>query len=111
MLLNLHNFISCILYYIINYLKKKISVCSYLVHHTKSVIIGDLYQSEISKYFHENLVPSIPQEIRERIFKMENDLHEILGGKILHWKSFVQDYILSRGKLTSKFFFFCNFFI
>lgn len=73
-----------------------------LVHHTKSLIIGDLYQSEISKYFHEVLVPSIPQEIRGRILKMENDLHGILGGKILHWKSFVQDYILSRGKLTSN---------
>ncbi|GBC03954.1 hypothetical protein RclHR1_05410010 [Rhizophagus clarus] len=70
------------------------------MHHTKSLIIGDLYQSEISKYFHEVLVPSIPQEICERIFKMENDLHEIFGGKILHWKSFIQDYILSGGKLT-----------
>ncbi|CAB4424634.1 unnamed protein product [Rhizophagus irregularis] len=81
-------------------LLKKFSVCSYLVHHTKSLIIGDLYQSEISKYFHGVLVPSIPQEIRGRILKMENDLHGIFGGKILHWKSFVQDYIVSRGKLT-----------
>ncbi|RGB30612.1 Archaeal ATPase-domain-containing protein [Rhizophagus diaphanus] len=71
-----------------------------ILHHTKSLIIGDLYQSEISKYFHGTLVPSIPQEIRGRILRMENDLHGILGGKILHWKSFVQDYIISRGKLT-----------
>ncbi|RIA90680.1 Archaeal ATPase-domain-containing protein [Glomus cerebriforme] len=73
---------------------------SRILHHTKSLIIGDLSKLEISKYFHEILVPIIPQEIRERIFKMEDDLHEILGGKILYWKSFVQDYILSDGKLT-----------
>ncbi|CAG8443198.1 12265_t:CDS:2 [Funneliformis mosseae] len=68
--------------------------------HTKSLIIGDLSRSEVNKYFHKTLVPTVPQEIREGIFKMEDDLHKVLGGRILYWKSFVQDYILSNGRLT-----------
>ncbi|CAG8443452.1 10935_t:CDS:2 [Funneliformis caledonium] len=69
--------------------------------HTKSLIIGDLSRSEVNKYFHKTLVPTVPQEIREGIFKMEDDLHKVLGGRILYWKSFVQDYILSNGRLTN----------
>ena len=74
----------------------------HLVHHTKSLFIGDLSRSDISKYFHKNLAPTIPQEMRERIFKMEDKLYETLGGRILDWKSFVKDYTLSDGKLTSN---------
>ncbi|CAI2164032.1 20328_t:CDS:2 [Funneliformis geosporum] len=78
----------------------KISCDDHLERHTKSLTIGDLSRSEVNKYFHKTLAPSVPQEIREGIFKMEDDLHKVLGGRILYWKSFVQDYILSNGRLT-----------
>ncbi|CAG8782329.1 4836_t:CDS:2, partial [Acaulospora morrowiae] len=75
---------------------------TFVIPYTKNLIIGDLKRSEISHAFRKDLLPSVPKEIYENLAKMEDDIYEILGGRIVDWQNFVRDYKVSDGNLTSR---------
>ncbi|KAG9299228.1 hypothetical protein G9A89_013876 [Geosiphon pyriformis] len=71
-----------------------------VVHHTKFITIGDLRREEIKKEFHDHLIKAVPEKMRQGLLEMEEQLHEVLGGRIVDWTSFLMDYKVAQGKFS-----------
>lgn len=71
-----------------------------IMQHCKIVTIGDCSKAEARAYFHERILPRVPEEMHRRL-DFEH-LYEALGGKLAHWHDFITDFVNSNGRLTVK---------
>ncbi|KIJ99668.1 hypothetical protein K443DRAFT_679783 [Laccaria amethystina LaAM-08-1] len=69
-------------------------------HHCKMVTIGDCTKAETQTYFHERLLPRVPEPLRPALHF--ESLFEAFGGKLAHWHDYVTDYVNFNGTLDVR---------
>ncbi|KAF8805559.1 hypothetical protein BYT27DRAFT_7104264 [Phlegmacium glaucopus] len=71
-----------------------------VMQHCKIITIGDCSKSEMRKFFHERIIPRVPERLRRNLI-FEN-IYEAFGGKLAHWHDYITDYVNSNGTLDIK---------
>ncbi|KAF9267949.1 hypothetical protein L218DRAFT_970745 [Marasmius fiardii PR-910] len=66
-----------------------------VMQHCKIITIGDCSKSDTRKFFHEKLLPEVPQRLRPGL-DFEK-LYETFGGKLVHWQDYILDFVNSNG--------------
>ncbi|PPQ77918.1 hypothetical protein CVT25_015393 [Psilocybe cyanescens] len=62
-----------------------------VMQHCKIITIGDCSKAETRKFFHERVLPRVPESIRGGLnFEA---LYDAFGGKLAHWHDYVTDYV------------------
>jgi hypothetical protein len=62
--------------------------------------IGDAAKEEAHRYFQENLLAEVPENLKSGLHFEE--LFEVFGGKLAHLSDYVADYVNADGKLNRK---------
>lgn len=71
------------------------------MQHCKVMSIGDASKGEAQRYFTENLLPDVPENLRARL--KFDELFEVFGGKLAHLADYVADFVNADGHLTREF--------
>lgn len=68
--------------------------------HCKIVTVADCTKVETQAYFHERLLPRVPEPLRSAL-NFES-LFDAFGGKLAHWQDYVTDYVNFNGTLDVR---------
>lgn len=72
------------------------------MQHATILSMGDVSKNEASKFFQEDLLHHIPDNLRSGIAFEE--VYEVMGGKLAHLSDYVTEYVRSDGKITRNIF-------
>lgn len=67
-------------------------------HHAQILTIGDSTKQETYSYFQEQMMPSIPDELKSKI--NFDQIYEVFGGKLSHVNDYISSWVNCDGKLT-----------
>ena len=67
-------------------------------HHAQILTIGDCNREETLNYFHEKMLPQIPQRLASRL--NFDDLWDVFGGKLSHINDYISSWVNSDGEMT-----------
>uniref|UniRef100_A0A8H7XTK5 AAA+ ATPase domain-containing protein n=1 Tax=Psilocybe cubensis TaxID=181762 RepID=A0A8H7XTK5_PSICU len=71
-----------------------------VMQHCKIITIGDCSKAETRRFFHERVIPRVPERMRAGlVFEV---LFDAFGGKLAHWDDYITDYVNSNGTLDIK---------
>lgn len=68
-----------------------------VMQHCKIMSIGDASKEEAHRFFKEQIVPDVPENLRKNLHFEE--LFDVFGGKLAHLSDYAADYVSSDGKL------------